>query len=562
MKRKVKEISQNPKQKISNSLFQALIAIIAVLWVCQPALQNGFVNWDDNVYVYDNQLLVSGSAWEYISSVVQGNFHPITLLTLKMDHILFGLSPKGYHAHSLIWHFLNAVLAYFLMLRLSEDRTLSFLLSLGFALHPLHVESYAWISARKDLVYSAFTLFGLIAWYDYLDKAGWRNLMLSLLCLLLALLSKPMAVVMPLLMGLLLYMHPKGSNAAVRKQGFVWVGVACLPALLLAVWTIQLQGNEGAIRDIPNLGMHHNVMIAAHGIFFYLLKGIMPVSLSALYPYPPLASGLSWAFYAAPFGLVLLVFLLWKFRQKLQPILPGFAWMLICLLPVLQLIPAGSAIAADRYFYLAAFGFLWACTGALRHLPGQWGKYLFYGFCALWAVLSYRRVTVWQSGESLFRSILVEYPDNPTALNNLGDALDSGGKKTEVCSFFARAVEVKPDFPQALFNLAVCRSAAGDYVAAKQLNQQALRYKPGYADAWSNLGMCYGATGVYDSARYALDRALQYHPEFADAWANYGMLHLIEGRKDSAKYCFQKAMTIDQNPNSMAAYNLKLMEQE
>ncbi len=569
MNRKLTQKSESPQKKSASipgsAYFYWLIPVILSFILFMPALQSGFVNWDDNLYVYENKALLQGNWREAVFQPVQGNYHPITQASLWLDYQLGGLNPLIFHLSALLWHILAVGLAGLLAFKVSGNKSLAFFVAMGFGIHPLHVESFAWISSRKDLIYSVAAMGSLLYWISYLEKKSWINLGLCLLLFGAALLSKPMAVILPGLMALFLF-YPSGTWLHPGKVQLNWrqlliPALFFIPSLILGYLTYKAQFSIGAVRDIPSFGLWENSQIASYGFWFYLIKGIVPVALSAFYPYPPVWGGLPVIFLIS-FIFSILGIVAWvKWYRVLHPITPGMLWFLICLLPVLQFIPAGSALVAERYFYLAAFGFLFMLGSILHRFVSN--KFIrngiMGGFLCVWAILAFQRVPVWKNGETLFRNVLGQFPDNPTAANNLGNWLEKKGQRKESCLWYERAVQSKPDFPQALFNLALCRQEQGNLSEARNLNLASLQRKPDFADAWNNLATIYGASGNLDSARISLDYALKLKPDYAAAWNNLGMYHMAKGQKDSAKTCFEQSIAFDGNPNSDAARNLQYL---
>lgn len=572
MNRKLTQKSETSQKKsieaILSTRLASLIPVLISLLIGLPVLQNDFVNWDDNLYVYENMALIQGRFWDAILIPIQGNYHPFTQLSLWLDFQIDGLNPKVFHLSSLLWHCLVVWLAGRLAYRVSGNHTLAFFVALGFGIHPLHVESFAWISSRKDLLYSAASFGTLLYWLDFQEKKSFGKIIVCLLFFTIALLSKPMAVILPLLMGLMI-IFPSGKWLDSGTIKFDWSRqiipiLLLIPALGLMYFTYQAQHGVGAVREVNGLGMWENMQIATHGFWFYWVKGLVPFSLSAFYPYPPVGQILPFKFLFA-FFLFFISLIAWiKWNKNLRFYLPGVLWMLICLLPVLQLIPVGSAIVAERYFYLAAWGFLMVLGMILLKLihseKNRLGIYT--AFLLVWAVTTMQRIPVWKNGGTLFKDVLTQFPENPTAANNLGNWLEKNGQRAESCKYYELAVAKKPDFPQALFNLALCRQEQGALEEAKYLNLKAVQYKPDFADPWNNLATIYGSTGLLDSAHMALEQTLRIRPNYAAAWNNLGMYYLAKGIPDSARQSFRRSLEIDNNPNSDAARNLKYLEAE
>jgi len=352
-----------------NPATKAILALILLLtlWAYWPKWNHEFTNWDDPIYVTDNTLIQNGSLSDFFTTPIASNYHPFTMLSLALDYRIGGNQPKVYFVTNLILHIANTCILALVLFHLFPQYLFLILFSIaGFALHPLHVESVAWVSERKDVLY---TFFLFLSWLFYLkwekeNKVSW--LLLSILLFISSCLSKGMAVVLP---GILLVSTWIRSGLPGKKYLMPLVAYTLI-ALIFGVVAIRTQTEAGAL-SIDNIQLSHvdRVITALHGYVFYLQKFLLPIQLSAYYPYP-VNFNQTWPieYWLSPI-ILLLMFLIIGLRFKSNKIIVGGMLLYIgILLPVSQLISVGNASAADRYFYLASIGPLFVLGYAIDAL--------------------------------------------------------------------------------------------------------------------------------------------------------------------------------------------------
>jgi Flp pilus assembly protein TadD len=545
----------NPQSK-----YWILLGLILIGALTAPVLGFDFVNWDDNVYVYENSIL-SSDGLAYIWNPIQGNFHPLTQLTLYLNYLSGGLNPVGYHAINWVLHLSNVYLIWVLIGFFPGTTLQKIWIPLAFGLHPFHVESYAWVSERKDVLYAFFTLISCICWIRAEDNSKKINQVGMILALWAALLSKPMAVTTPFLWIMLTGVQYgfQGIRKRLQEQG-VLLSMGLGSCLALAGYTIYAQYHTGAIRSsTTGFGPEDNLFIACRGLLFYFLKTLIPWGLSPLYPYPIKTQGyLPMVWYLTPIIIGILGVILYRFREKLKVFNWGILIWITCLLPVIQLIPAGSAVAADRYMYLGILGLLIAFSSLIpwNSLGGKIGAF---GILIVWSGLTFQQQKVWKNGETLHRGILKEYPQEPVAMNNLGVWLEDHAKEKDACVWYEKAVKIKPDFSEAIFNFAVCKYKNQEWKEAIRLNKLALRYDSLNPEIWNNLGTCLGATGDSISSYQALQKAIQLNPKYSEAWNNLGMLAAMSQNWPLALQHFTQASQLASATYLDPLHNMRLV---
>ncbi|MDP4267514.1 MAG: glycosyltransferase family 39 protein, partial [Bacteroidota bacterium] len=342
------------KSERNNSKLWIVFGLIAIIFITYisftPSLHGTFTNWDDNGYVSENRAvkdLSSENIKHFITGYEMSNYHPVVMITYSLIYHYFKLSPFPYHFFNLFFHILNCLLLFFLIRKLSGKVTVSFIVSFLFALHPLHVESVSWISGTKDVLYTFFLIISLYSYLLYLEKKKFSPYYIySLVFFILSCLSKAMAVVLPLLLFLIDYLHNRKADFRMFAEKIPFL----LISLVMGIVTIYAQKSGNAIGEVTTTSFWQNLLIASHGILFYIYKMLLPYNLSAFYPYPNQVSGtLPFKFLIAPVFVFAIFGLIFWSKKYTKIIIFGFLFYLLNILQVLQILPVGNAIAAERY---------------------------------------------------------------------------------------------------------------------------------------------------------------------------------------------------------------------
>jgi tetratricopeptide (TPR) repeat protein len=485
---------------------------------------------------------------------------PLTILSYAVEYHFFGLAPAVYHATSLILHLGNCLLVFWFILMLRANLTAAFITALLFGIHPLHVESVAWVSERKDLLCTLFFLAALISYRYYNRKAMSPALYsLSLLFFLCALLSKAMAITLPCVLLLCDYFNQRAWN---RKLLWEKVPFFLLAAIFAAV-ALYAQHSLGGVRNQPSVSLLETMAIAGYGLVFYLAKILVPLNLSCLYPYPNMAQGLPVSFYAAAvLALVLLAAVACAVRYA-RTISFGALFFLITIAPVLQLVPIGQAMAADRYTYIPAIGLLYLAAEGFSRLWGSGGEAarkrnrlllaaaIF--TCAMLCVLTWQRCLVWKDGVTLWNDVIRNYPLDPVAYHNRALALKDAGDYERAIADFTTALSISPQFIDAYNNRGLAYKNKKEFKKALADFDTALSLSPRYAKAWCNRGLTCTVIGEYQRAIADLNQALALDPQFAIACYNRGNAYAAIAENDRAIADYTQALSID--PCYAEAYN-------
>jgi len=536
-----------------------ILAVLAVA-VCTaaaffPSLSNGFVNWDDPSYVIGNEVIreiSSDNMVKIFTSAFVGQYCPLTILSYALDYRIFALNPFGYHLTNYLLNIAVTVLVFWFIFLLSGELAVAFMAALLFGIHPLHVESIAWVSERKDIVCALFYVLTLITYLLYLAKEKKKYYYLCVLFAAFSLLSKAMAVTVPVAIMLLDYFRGRkvsGKVAIEKIPFFALVGVfGAVNFHFLTVKQLTRITAPAALR----------AYYYAKTIPFYLAKALAPVNLSALYPYASVSfrqvGGIK--YYIAVTALLAagVVFS----RRYSRKVVFGSAFFLCTIAPVLQIIPSGSAFAADRYMYLPSIGvFYMLAVGMSKLFSGRatWERYIripavvLFSVWSLWlAVLTWQRCYVWKDTRTLFMDVLEKYPvDHPVPYHKVGVFYARKGDYGKAMKYFKRALMVDPAFG----------FAAEEYEKVRQLREQEGQgitpayngdqdmYAAAEIRILNALGNAQGKTGNLEGAIAMFSEAVKLGPGDPEPQANLGYAYYMKGDLERAKHHLEKATAID-----------------
>jgi Flp pilus assembly protein TadD len=498
---------------------RAAVAIglpLAVVWLFLPAVQAGWLSLDDDVYVLTNPLVRQGLAPAAIAGAFTSTrgsvWIPLAWLSHMSDVSIYGLDPRGHHLTSVLLHAINTGVLFLVLARLTGAPVRSALVAALFAVHPLRVESVAWIAERKDVLVALFTFLAVAAYQRWVERSGWWRYLDVLLCLALALAAKPMAVTVPFLLLLLDY-WPLGRGALGLRRLIVEKLPLLALAAAMALATLAIAGGRGLLTDARPLADELGNALVSYARYVGWMA--WPVRLGVYYPFPPPWPAAVVA--AALAGLVGAGALAWTLRRRAPYLAVGYAWYLIALLPVIGLAQAGSQGLADRFTYLPMVGVLVALVWMAADLTGRSTTRRIAGGLAAGIVLGLlagqtrRQLHHWRNAEALYTHTLAVTERNWLIRHNLGELQLRRG-----------AVE------EAIANLS-----------------EALRLEPRYAPAAVTLGVAYAAAGRPEEAIASYRRALALDPTQARAHNNLGALLLRAGRRDEALGHFATALRLD-----------------
>jgi tetratricopeptide (TPR) repeat protein len=518
----------------------ALLSAALSLVLYSSTLSFEFVNWDDWEYVVFNphlgELDLEFASW-CLTAFHASNWHPATLFSFGLDHALWERDATGYHLTSVLLHAANSALVvwltWLLFRRVLWRTTASVfgaaIVGLTFACHPLHVESVAWISERKDVLYGFFWLASLIAWLSYVDPdADVRRrrtaYALALASYALSALSKPMAVTLPLVL-LILDAYPlqrlaprrgRLRIALVEKIPFFAISIAT------ALLTLAAQSARGAIGK-ADLSLLDRLWVAVKALGFYLGKLIAPLTLVPLYPLNPEIDPLTWPYWTALVVLIVLIIAAAVLRNRMPSIASGLAFYVATLLPVLGLVELGYHSAADRYMYIpmlgpatlagAAAAFAWHRGTRTRWIATAVSTAViaFFG----WRTID--QISVWRDSVSLWSHVVAVYPDSSLAHYNLGHAHAIAGQASRAEAEWKRTLEIDSTYAAALYELGAAAGRNGEYAKALRYFEALMASDPNHARGRINLAMVLEKLGDWSGASLHYRQFIRIAPpELAD----------------------------------------------
>ena len=510
------------------------------LLVYRAAAGFGFVNVDDQTYVTANTVVQKGLTWEGLgwafTSMEGSNWHPLTWLSHMADVSLFGLDAGKHHLVSILIHAVNSVLVFAWLRRATGSLWRSALVGALFAVHPLHVESVAWISERKDVLSTLFWLAAMFAYLEWERHRDVRRHAILVSAVLLGLLSKPMVVTLPFAL-LLIDAWPLGRFGGLDAEDpFDWRMLGPLlkeklPLVALAVASavVTILAQRGsAVVGLDDVTLPARVGNALVSFVTYLEKTFWPSPLAAFYPHPSVGGdGHPWTVVARSAAVLVAISAAAYLGRRRHPYLPwGWLWFLGTLFPVIGIVQVGLQSQADRYTYVPSIGILVAATWLAGSLVGavRWRRAIAAVAAAasilLLGVAARAQVSTWNTSEALWRHALAVTSGNWQAWAGLGDALFEGGRVEESAEAHRRSLQIRPRNPVAWNGLGVSVGQLGRVDEAVAHFQEAVRLDPGYADAWYNLGTAHGLRGEHALAEACLARAVAIRPEDARLWAN------------------------------------------
>lgn len=541
-----------------NRLFSpVLLRILLLLGLTGTAYSRvpnlGFVSIDDPSYVTRNPHVADGIIWQNLLWAVTGvhsaNWHPLTWLSHMLDVQMFGLNPGGHHITSLVFHAANTVLLFLLLRRLTGRDWAAWFAAGLFAVHPLHVESVAWIAERKDVLSTFFFLVLLHAYAGYIASPG--RLRYAAVCVVLALglAAKPMLVSASLVLLLLDYWPlRRGLN---RKTVTEKLPLFALSAASCVI-TFIAQRQGGAIGDFEQFPFGVRLANAITAYSQYMLKTFWPADLCVLYPHPGTSLPELQVFSSLVF-LIAATAAAIKLGRRYPYVLVGWLWYLITLVPVVGLVQVGKQAIADRYTYIPHIGVFialaWAGGDVLSKLPQRSRRITAAGLGSA-VLLALTAVTCvqtgyWKSGVVLFEHAVRVVPDHYVTHYCLADAYLEEDRPRDAIKAFRRALRLKYDLPEAHCVMGYALAKIGKYEEGLASLRIAIRLEPNMAAAYNNIGGILLDQGRTDEAMKYIRKALKIKPDYAQAYYNLANAYERQGRPDLAESNYRRAVKTD-----------------
>jgi protein O-mannosyl-transferase len=547
-------------------LLIALALIVVTIAVYAGASKNDFVSYDDPKYVTENStvsagLTARGVSWA-LTTGTDANWFPLTWLSHMLDVQLYGTNAGGHHLTNVALHVANTLLLFGVLYWTTGALWRSGFVAALFAVHPLHVESVAWVAERKDVLSTLFMMLTLWAYVWYVRSPRASRYALVLLLFALGLMSKPMLVTLPCVL-LLLDVWPleRVSFAANQRSTALRLVREKIPLFALAivssVVTFLVQRRGGAVVGLDAFPLSLRVENALVSYVAYIGKMLWPSRLAAFYPYPEfLSAGL-----VAGALLVLIAVSVVVIRaRRRHPYFPvGWLWYLGTLLPVIGLVQVGNQAMADRYTYVPMIGLLIIAAWGIPDLVAR-SRYRSIALSsaavlviAANAITARAQVSNWRNSTTLFSHALAVTRDNHIAENNLGRALAADGKIPEAVAHYTEALRIRPGYATAHTNLGAALMKQGKLDEAIAHFREGLRLKPDLAEAHMDLAAALASQGKADEAIGHYAEAVRLKPDFAEAQGNWGLVLAGQGKPDEAITHYEEALRL--NPSFADVHN-------
>ncbi|MBW2173148.1 MAG: tetratricopeptide repeat protein, partial [Deltaproteobacteria bacterium] len=576
------------RSEIIVSLFLVIITV-AVYWQVR---NHEFINYDDDDYVTENNYVQAGWTWEGVSraftSKLHGHWHPVTWLSHMTDCQLFGLNPAGHHLTSLFLH-------------IAKERTTGALFRSAFvaalfAIHPLHVESVAWVADRKDVLSTFFWMMAMWAYVRYAEHPGFSRYLLTLVAFIVGLMAKPMVVTLPFILLLMDYwplrrfqfgqpkmegnaqnrgsLNSKYQSTSLRRlvlEKVLFLIVVGIFVILLLFARQHMHDHQvglvaqesGAVvlslRDF--LPRPEQIAQALLTYISYIGKMFWPLGLATPYSRDMIYVVQNWQVVGA--GLLLLgisFFVVWRGRRD-PYLLVGWLWYLVAILPVIGFVRLGPHLMADRYTYLPLIGLFIMIAWGVPDLVAKWRyRRLVLGISTGIVVLgltvcTWLQVRHWKSSVTLFEHVVSVTADNWLAHNNLGSGLEKEERYDEAMVHYLEALRIKPHHAKVYNNLGIVCIKQGKVKEAFGYFSEAIRLKPDYAEAHHNLGAAFIEQGKVEEAISHYFEALRIKPDYAEAHDKLGTAFYRQGNLDEAISHYSEALQMKPNYPE-AHYNL------
>lgn len=549
-KNKTQHIPPSDKPQKENVVKPIIIIIIATFIAFIPALNNDFTNWDDDIYVTGNPHITELSAQSikgFFTRFQNANYHPLTFLSLAIDYHFSELNPALYHFTNILLHILNTLLVFLFVRMLFKKVNIAFIAAALFGVHTLHVESVAWVSERKDVLYTFFFMLSLCSYAHYAQKGNVKFYIFSLILFVLSCFSKGQAVSLAVTVILVdVFLKRKiNTKLFLEKVPFFIV------AIIFGIVAVKAQSSADAIFDNAASSYLDRVLFASYGFINYILKLVYPFKLSTLYPYP-VKGDIGVEFWICLLLVVAIIYSVIRLYKTNYVYLFSFLFFAVNIFLVLQLIPVGNAIMADRYAYIPSIGFFvmvgWWYEEKIKkpQLKKMLGYFLI-AYTGLLGILTFQRTQVWRSSLTLWEDTVKKYPEAEVAWNNLGSYYNNAYEYKKAISCYDEAIKINPLYADAIINRGMSKKNIGAYNEAVVDLDNALKIKPNSAFAYSTKGVALTYLNNLGGAYACFIQAMQLDSLSADAYSGMGVVKTRNNNVKGALYDFEKSLRIRPN---------------
>jgi len=555
------ELKKQFKEERARIFLVCMVLTAGVFWVFGRAVSYDFLTYDDYVYIVDNPHIKDGLTAEAVrwafTSAYANFWHPVTWLSYILDVEIFGIEPIGFHFTNIILHYLNCLSLFAVLYYMTGALGPCLAVGLLFGIHPLHVESVAWVSERKDVLSAFFMILAMGAYAAYTKAPSFRRYAAVTLLFVLGLMSKPMVVTLPFVFLLLDYWPLKRTKLTYRESpralGFWSLIKEKIPFFVLAfvfsIVAVVAQKEGGALASVSEIDFALRIKNAFVSYLLYLKNTIFPSKLSIFYPYAETLS--MWPAVGAAVFILVVCMLVLTFRRSCPWLLTGWFWYLGTLVPVIGIVQVGDFSMADRFTYIPLVGIFIMLVltaqkaGTYRPALKKWIILFFVGAVFGLGTVAYRQVGYFKNSLALFEHAVSVNPENWLALNNLGVTYNRLGNPQKAVECFQKALVSKPVFIEALNNLAGTLVKTGHMKEALCYYYRAIEDMPGFSGTYYNLAVALAALGQYTEAEESYKKALEINPRDAEALNNLGVLQDRLQRTGEGMKHIERALEID-----------------
>jgi Flp pilus assembly protein TadD len=554
--------------KNSNNKWSLLICLaltVTTTAVFYQVCTYDFVNYDDNIYVYDNPNIQAGITLKAVKWAFTTGYacfwHPLTWLSHMLDWQLFGSNAGGHHLTNLIFHIANTLLLFLVLKQMTGTLWQSAFVAALFALHPLHVESVAWVSERKDVLSTFFWMLTMLAYLRYVKQPDISRYFLTLFIFALGLMAKPMLITLPFVFLLLDY-WPLSRISRFQWRIHYHLILEKIPFIALSaissVIAFLTQQSGRAVAQLANLGLKIRIFNALISYVKYIEKMVWPSRLAMFYPHPGQNISVLYAVISAVLLFTLTILIL-RFAKNHRYLFTGWFWYLGTLLPVIGLIQVGSHAMADRYSYITLIGLFIIIAWGLPDLLGKWPhrkivlQVSSLAILSVLAVCAHIQQRYWKDGIVLCQHALKVTDNNYLTHFFMADILIKHGRIEEAIWHNLEVLRINPDCVDAINGLGVAFYKAGRIEEAVTYYKRALVIDPCDVEVYSNFGMALAAKGKFDEAISLYNKALQITPDSVNIRLNLGVALTGSGRLEEAVKEYEKILLIQ--PQNAVAHN-------
>jgi protein O-mannosyl-transferase len=538
---KNKQVSYS-KKWLWGGLFLAAFTFL----LFSPSLKYDFVNWDDDVNIYDNENVVRFDVNGIFTDHVIGNYNPLTTLTFALEYKSVGEKPFLYHLNNLLLQVLCTLLVFMLMRKMKLSFLGSFLVALLFGIHPMHVESVVWVTERKDVLFGAFFLLSLIFYTDYLEKKKNLFFILSLGVFVFALLSKIQAVALAPTLLLIDYWYNRKIDRKLILEKIPFFLLALVTGLA-GIWFLRQQGSLDTGTSFP---LVQRLFIGSYSFVVYLIKSLVPWEMSALYPYPHKISAV---FYLSIIpALAIIAIPVFKFKTN-KTFTFGILFFLFNIAFLLQVVGAGQGFLADRFTFIPYIGLFLILAkkveSAAEKLPKQ--RSFIYTVLVVYLLLltglTFNRMKVWQNSETLWTDVIEKYPNTPLPYNNLGHYLRRQNQPERALENYNKAISLEPGKAQPYNNRGKIYFDRGEIDKALADYNKCIELEPNHVNALANRGAAFGMKQEWEAALKDLNKALELEPFHSNALSNRAFVWFQMQEYEKSIEDFSKYLTVEPN---------------